>query len=319
MERYKKVLGIGAGVLAVVLVLAVVVFLAGGNQMKGGGVATLSMNGSGYGTDAVPMSESSRALGKSAGDAGFAESAVSVSVSPESVAIPEKQKVIRDASISMRVGNADEAVAKLRGVANWYKGTVASVNVWDNGKGVKSGSVTIEVPTESFDAAVTSVKETATVVVQETVSNQDVTSQFVDMEARLKNKKAEEESFAKILGTADKMADIIAITRELSRVRGEIEVMEGQMRYMSAQTEMATISVSLSEDQNVSFVETWRPWQEVKDTASRLLASLQGFVNFVIVALVWFLPLAILYGGLAFVVWIVVRAVYRKIRMKSEE
>lgn len=287
--------------------------------MKGGGVATLSMNGSGYGADAVPMSEPSRALMKSAGDTGFAESAVPAAVSPESVAIPEKQKVIRDASISMRVGNADEAVAKLRGVAGWYKGTVASVNVWDNGKGMKSGSVTIEVPTESFNAAVASVKEVATVVVQETVSNVDATAQFVDTEARLKNKKAEEESFAKILGTADKMTDIIAITRELSRVRGEIEVMEGQMRYMSAQTDRATITVSLSEDQNVSFVETWRPWQEVKDTANRLLASLQGFVNFVIVFVVWFLPLAIAYGVLAFIVWIVVRAVGRRVWRKKTE
>ncbi len=244
---------------------------------------------------------------------------MSVSESPVEIATnmtsdSSEQRVIRDASVSIRVKSADEAVAKLHGVADWYKGFVSSVNVWDDGKGMKSGSVTISVPTESFDAAIVGIKDLATVVVQETVSNQDVTAEFVDREARLKNKRAEEQAFAKILETAGKMSDVIDVTRELARVRGEIEVMEGQLRYMDSRTVMATITAQISEDQEVSFTETWRPWQEIRDRASDLLTSLQGFVSGLIVLAVWFLPLAILYGLLIFMVGILGRSVYRKIR-----
>lgn len=224
------------------------------------------------------------------------------------------QQIIREANLSIRVEDTNSAVEKIRGVAEWHKGSLFSVDIREDGQGVRSGFVVIKVPTGNFDAAIAGIKEGATVVVQESVSNQDVTAEFIDMEARLKNKKAEEEAFIKILDKAEKTTDIISVTRELSRVRGEIEVMEGQLRYMESKTQLATITVQLSEDQNVTFVETWRPWQEVKDSASKFLGSLQKFVSFVIVMIVWFLPLLVLYGVLALCLWLVIRFVYRKSR-----
>jgi hypothetical protein len=233
--------------------------------------------------------------------------------------VASEQKVIREATLSLRVADADKAVETIRGVARWHKGDVYSVNISENGIGVRSGSVTIKVPTENFEEAMVGVKEVATLVVRETISNQDVTEEFVDMEARLKNKKAEESAFIKILEKAEKTTDIIAVTRELSRVRGEIEVMEGRLRYMTSRTQMATITLQISEDQDVAFVETWRPWQEVKDAVNGLLKSMQGFVSFVITLVVLFVPLALVYGLLMFIVWRVVRWVYRKIWKRSEE
>ncbi len=317
VEKYKKSLVAGGLVL-----LLVVVFVGVSIMLRSGSISRMGVN--------TPLDESGislqntveekSALFPDSLDGGFAGEGMDVMMPvSEQESISVEQKIVREANLSIRVENAEKAVEQFRGVAEWHKGNIFSINIRENGQGVRSGSVVIKVPTESFDAAIAGIKEGATVVVQESISNQDVTAEFVDMEARLKNKKAEEEAFIKILEKAEKTTDIISVTRELSRVRGEIEVMEGQIRYMESKTQMATITIQLSEDQSVSFVETWRPWQEVKDAANDLLKSLQGFVSFVIRVFVWLLPLVLVYGLLAFGVWFVVRSVYRKFYRKSEK
>lgn len=314
---FKKALVILGMVVFLGLVFVSVLWIQGTSQSKmSGGVAVMDMAGDFNSPLSASVSlESRKSFSDSAEPMGG--SVMTESPAPEQE-VPSEQKVIREATLSLRVENTDTAVGTIRGVAQWHKGDVYSVNISENGSGVRSGSVTIKVPTENFEKALAGVKEVATLVVRETISNQDVTEEFVDMSARLKNKKAEEMAFVKILEKAEKTTDIIAVTRELSRVRGEIEVMEGRLRFMESRTQMATITLQISEDQTVAFVETWRPWQEVKDAVNGLIKSMQGFVSFVIVLIVTLLPLAILYGLLLFALWRVVRWLYRKMRKKPE-
>lgn len=313
MERYKKVIGVIVVVFVLIGIFALVFLL---NISKSGQLGIGMVDE--VGMESYPRESSMMKSASTEAPSGQVVRNDGVSLSSEESPVPTEQKIIREANLSIRVDSADKAVDKFRGVADWYKGVVSSVNLRENVQGVRSGMVVLKVPTESFDSAIRGVKEEATVVVQETISNQDVTEEFVDMEAHLKNKKAEEEAFTKVLGQAEKTTDIIAVTRELSRVRGEIEALEGRLRYMESRTQLATISIQLSEDLTVSFVDTWRPWQEVKDTANELLKSMQGFVSFVIIFLIWFLPLVIVYGALLLVLWFVVRGAYRKFRRTRE-
>lgn len=224
-----------------------------------------------------------------------------------------EKHIVRNAALSIRVGNADEAIIKIRGVAQWHKGDVYSSSVTNGRSGARSGYITVKVPTENFDAAMAGIREVATIVVDESVSNEDITATVADLEARLKNKRAEEAAFLAILDRSGKMDDVIAATTEVSRVRGEIEVLEAQQRYNESQTAMASITVSLSEDQHVALEETWRPWQKVKDAASGFLHALQGFVDGGIIFVIFFVPMAILYGIVVFFLWIIVRRVWKKI------
>jgi len=207
----------------------------------------------------------------------------------------EERKVMQTGSLDMRVSDADAAVRDIRGVAEWYKGHVLSVNVYETPEGMATGSVTVKVPVSEFLRAMEGIKELGTIVIRESISGRDVTEQYVDLEARLANKRAEEEAFQSILETADDTEGVIQITRELARVRGEIEQMEARKRYLDSQTDMSTITVSISEDQKVTFADTWRPWQEVKEATSKLLGSLQGFASGLIVFVVWFVPMAVLW------------------------
>lgn len=226
----------------------------------------------------------------------------------------QDQKIIKEGSLSIRVGDADTTVSEIRGVVEYHGGIIFSVNLYENAQGVKSGTVVIKVPVEKFEAAIIGVKEKASLVLQETSSGRDVGEEYVDIQARLANKQAEEKAFIEILSNADDTEDIIKITKELSRVRGEIEQMQARLRFLDSRTDMSTITIQLSEDQNVTFVDTWRPAQEVKEALNKLFTSLKGFISMSIVFVIWFLPMALMWGIILGIFFFVGRSVYRRIQ-----
>jgi len=231
-----------------------------------------------------------------------------------------EQKMIQTGKLDLRVRDAQEAVEEIRGVAEYYEGQIFSVSVQENANGMKSGYVTIKVPGDTFYRAMSGLKEieSVSIVLSEIMSGQDVTEQYVDLEARLSNKRAEESAFLELLDREeDELADVISVTRELSRVRGEIERLEGQLRYLDSKTDMSTITISISEDQTVTIVDTWRPLQEVKSAINDLLDSLQGFFSLVIVFFIWFVPMAIVYLLAFSIVFFVGRAIVRRVKRKK--
>lgn len=182
------------------------------------------------------------------------------------------------------------------------------------GNTIQSGTVTIQVPSSKFAEAVLAIKGIATVVINESSSASDVTAQFADLEAQIKNKYAEEAAYTKILNTnPGKVSDVLEVTRELARVRGEIEQLETQKKYMVSQTDMAEISVYLTEDAKVGAVtNAWRPWQTVKNALNHLLVKFQGFVDGVIYFVVSVLPFLALYLFGLWMLFSIGRKVYRK-------
>jgi len=231
----------------------------------------------------------------------------------------QERKVMREGSLDMRVTSVDKSVEEFKGVVEYYKGQIVSKNIRNSAQGVKSGNVTVKVPEESFYSAMTGLKElnSVSIVLRETVSGQDVTERYVDLTAQLSNKKAEEQAFLQLLERQnDELTDVISVTKELSRVRGEIERLEGQLRYLDSRTNMSTITISLSEDQTVIIIDTWRPLQEVKDAVNDLLASLQEFLTSVIRFVIVFVPMAILYLAIFGIVFLIGRKIYRKIFRK---
>lgn len=185
-----------------------------------------------------------------------------------------------------------------------------------SGNTIQSGTVTVKVPSSKFAEAVSSIKGIATVVINESSSASDVTMQFADLEAQIRNKRTEEEAFTKILNTnTGKVSDILEVTRELARVRGEIEQLETQKKYMESETDMAELSISLTEDAKVgTTTDAWRPWQTVKMAMNQLLLKFQGFVDGVIYFIVSVLPFFLLYLLGLYIVYRVGRNVYRKMR-----
>jgi len=232
--------------------------------------------------------------------------------------LPSDQKVIKNGNLTLRVGSVDRAAEEISDIAKNNNGQIFSSNIYQSKADVKSGSVTLKVPVNNFEKTISEVKKIATLVVREFTSGQDVTEEYQDLQGQLKNKQAEEQSFTRILNQAQKIDDILAVTRELSRVRGEIESLEGRIKFLNSQTDMATISANITEDQNVTMVDSWRPFHIAKEAVNSLIRMAQGFIGFLIVFVITVIPVAFLYLLTIFVIYLIGKKIYRKIRKNKE-
>jgi hypothetical protein len=229
-----------------------------------------------------------------------------------------EKKIIKNGNLSLRVEKTEQAVKKIAQVAKGFGGEVFSSSFSERTKGSKNGYMTIKVPSDKFDQTMEEIKEVATQVVNESSNAQDVTEQYVDLQAQLKNKKAEEGAFLKILDRSGEIKDVLSVTREVSRVRGEIERLQARINYMESQTSKATISVSLSQDATITPInDDWRPWQIVKGSVKQLTKNFQNFVDGLIEFIIVGLPGLII---IFFIVWLIIwigKKIFRKIFRKS--
>ncbi len=222
------------------------------------------------------------------------------------------ERVIRTGSLTMRVDDAAKRLNELRTLTEAAGGFVASANTSDN-NGVKTAYATVRVPNEKFRETMEAAKRLASTVFDESEAGQDVTDQYVDLEARLKAAKAEEAQYLEILKRASDIEDTLNVTARLGEVRSRIEQMEGQMRFLNDRTTYATLSVTLTEEAKVVVPSrVWKPGETFRLALRGLVESLQDFADFLItggVFLIGFVAPVLLVIGL--VVWIVWRIVKR--------
>lgn len=305
--KNKKVIAII--VIVLILVLAVLTVLRNMSRSSLSSLPSGSLSGGSMSFNSpVPSMKSS---GVSDG-----RSMMESTVAPEAdIAIDTvDKKIIKNGDLSLKVNSADDASQKISNIAKANGGEVFSSNFYQTAKNIKSGTITLKVPVANFEKTFTELKKVATLVVQESTSGQDVTEQYTDLQAQLRNKQAEEQSFAKILERSGTIDEILKVTRELSRVRGEIERLQGRIKFMDSQTDMSSITVSLSEDESITFADSWRPWQVVKETFNALVKDIQKFINFLIVLIIQVIPVLVLYLLIFYVIYRIGKKIYLKVK-----
>src|SRR3990170_2822290 len=154
--------------------------------------------------------------------------------------------VVRTATLSIDVGE-DGFVAAFDSaslVAGKYGGFVESSST--GGTKIQRGDLLIRVPADRFDEAIRDLRALGTVERQE-LSGQDVTAEFVDLEARLRTWEAQEAVLLDLMSQATTIEATLRVQRELQDVQFRIEQIQGQLRYLQNRTELATIQVSLHE------------------------------------------------------------------------
>lgn len=219
-------------------------------------------------------------------------------------ALSTDKKVMKSGSLSMQVKSVDESLKTVNAIASEFEGAVSDSHFNQTVGGVKSGTLTVKVKEENFDQAFARLKEVATVVLSENVSGTDVTMQYIDLQARINNKKAAEVTLQTLFGRAVKISDVIEVTDKLEAVRAEIESLEGQLRYMEAQTSMASITLSMTEDTQITANQNFRPVQTFKESIMMLLTVLGTFAKGVIMLVILGLPMMLVYGV---ILWLIYR------------
>lgn len=224
----------------------------------------------------------------------------------KSQGLPETQvsdrKIVKNGSLSLLVKKVEDAASVVASIAEQSEGFVQSSNVYEGVSGSKSGSITIRVPSLYFDETVAELKKIAVEVQRESSDARDVTEQFIDLEARLKNLRAEESQYQEIMKRAVTIENTLSVASRLYDVRGRIEQVEGQLQYLSDETDMSLITISLTEEADAKvFGFRWRPLVSAKFALYSMLGALAGSFD-VILALVIYIPVVALWFAVAFVV-----------------
>lgn len=285
-----------------------------------GAIDNRNTSGSGdefYGTDgsvalldvAVPESESLPADGISvSGEAAQA---------PASVALVDRL-VIRNANLSLVVSNPLEANDRIAALAASLNGFVVSSNVYQAsvdvaGNKIMQASITVRVPSAQLDAALTQIRALAVEVQTESVTGQDVTAEFTDLESRLRNLEAAEAQLVNIMDSATKTEEVLAVFNQLTYIREQIEQVRGQMKYYSESAAMSAVTVQLLPDALNQPLEVggWKPQGVAKQAIEALVRAFQNIADQLIWIALYVLPLVVVIG---LPLYLVGRVVLRKVR-----
>lgn len=211
------------------------------------------------------------------------------------------QKVIKTGSLSLHVDDVQETIDSITTRVNEWNGFVLNSNL-DKGSDSYYGYMSVKVPAENFDTAMEGLKELALIVNSESSNAQDVTEAYADLQARLNNLQAEEQSYLALLDGRGSLEEVLNVTQALSNVRYKIESTQGQINYYDARTDFSTITISLTEDSNISAVtETWRPISTVRDSFSEWVVFLQDATDWLINLAIFGWPILLL----LIIIWLV--------------
>ncbi len=224
-------------------------------------------------------------------------------------------KVIKNANISIEVqkGEFEKTLFDITTLAQNNNGFVSNSQSYSDSDGtLTSGYIQIRVEQARFDAVINMIKEMG-IVKSISMSGQDVTQEYVDLQSRLKNLQAQEEVLLDLMRQSKDVKDSVEVQRELNFVQGEIEIIKGRMNYLDNMVSYSTIDVSIAEPKPITSPSGGSFMDSVRNGLRGALNLLRGMVMVLIVIS----PLLVIGGIIAIIVWQSIRARNRKRAKKT--
>jgi len=201
--------------------------------------------------------------------------------------------VLKSAEITISVAKPHDSMKEISEMASRLGGFVVSSYTWkeedySSGRSYDKATITIRVPAEKLDSTLAEIRAMsangAEGVISESQSGQDVTSDYVDSESRLRNLKAAEEQLMKLMENTTDLENTMEVFRELTNIREQIEVLQGHINYLKESSELASIAVTLVAEASLQPIEIggWKPQGVVRESLERLVRNFQNLVDFLI-------------------------------------
>jgi hypothetical protein len=234
----------------------------------------------------------------------------------------QERIVIKNADMSIVVDDAEETAAQITDLVEGMGGWVVSSNIITSVKSATSdedpttrGSIQVRVPAEQLEQVVAQVRAMALLVRSESIFGDDVTNQYVDLQSQLRNLQSAEEQLVEIMDSADSTEGVVEVFNQLTRIRGDIERITGQLQFFDESAAFSSLRVELSPPEpertptptpTHTPEPAWRPGQTFDDAVDGAVETAQDGVDAVIYILV-FGVLAVVVIGIpavvAFTVW----------------
>jgi Domain of unknown function (DUF4349) len=214
-------------------------------------------------------------------------------------------QVIRQAQLTVDVtsGSFDTKLADVRALVELEQGFIAGTDAQATSPTddrIRSGVITFMVPAAKYDETIDALTKLGKVQ-NEHLTGQDVSAQYVDLQARLANEEAQRQAMLTLLGRAQSVADIIAIQTQLGQITQQIEELKGQIQYLDHNTAFSSVTVQLIEagaPVSAQSADSWGFVTALSDAAHNFVTT----INYIISGLGAIGPVAILLG-LGFILW----------------
>ncbi|MCK4977567.1 MAG: DUF4349 domain-containing protein [Anaerolineales bacterium] len=241
--------------------------------------------------------------------------------------IPEaKRLVIKNADMTIVVLDPSQSMNDIAQMAESMGGFVVTANLYqrqlESGIEVPQASITIRVPAEQFDDAISNIRsQSDRMPISENINSQDVTREYIDLQSRLRNLEATEAQLVKIMDEARRTEDVLSVYNELVQIREQIEVIKGQIQYYEQSAILSAISVELLANEAVQplTIGSWQPVGVAKLAVQTLINTLKFLVNAAIWILLYVLPVLLVIFVIFFLPLYLVWRVYRRRRDKRKE
>ena len=234
---------------------------------------------------------------------------------PGGIAAPQQKQqtterlIVRTGRLSVVSNDVRKSVGDMSSYVVGIGGFVVSSNVQGTSDN-PSATLEVRVPVDKFQESVEKAKTAGLRVTSESLTGEDVTEDFVDTQARIKNLQASEMQFAEIMKKAQKISDVLEVQQQLERVRGDIDVAQGHAQYLEKSAKMSSITIYFATDEAqlpvVDPVNNWNPLTIIKNAFRSLVGLAQG-LGTILIWLIIFIPLWILVGLAIYVIKRIIR------------
>jgi hypothetical protein len=247
----------------------------------------------------------------------------------------QERLIVMNVDMSIVVADPQKKMDAIDQMAKDLGGYLVSMNMsqvyTQGGETAPQGSISIRVPAAKLDNALSQIKADVVDVQSENRSGQDVTSQYVDLQSQLTNLERAEKDLQDIMDEAKnnpgndsttKTQDVLNVYNQIVAIRGQIEQIKGQMKYIEETTSTSAINVTLIAEKTIKPIEIggWKPRGVARDAVQALVKFLQGFVNFVIYFVLLALPiLVVVFGPIGLVIWGIITLVKRRKAKKATQ
>ena len=202
------------------------------------------------------------------------------------------QMVVKTAELGVQGEDVRGSAEEARRVAERFGGEVLSSRIYA-GSGPVTAELVLSVPSGEFEAALDELRGLGDRVTTDTVEGQDVTEEFVDLESRERNLLAAEESLLALYDRAEDVEDTLAVERELTDIRGQIEEVQGRIQYLERRTATSEIVLHLEPVATAPNREPWSASSVAARAWDASLGVLQAAATALISAIVfcwWLVP-----------------------------
>ena len=205
-----------------------------------------------------------------------------------------EQKIIKNGNLRFETENLETTYEQIKIAVKKGKAFIQNDS---EGKdyGTIYRRITVRIPSQNFDSFIKDISTGVTYFDNKEINSEDVTEQYIDIDARLKAKKKLENRYIELLSKATKMSEMLAIEAQLSAIREEIEAKEGQLRYMQNRISLSTITIefykTIAEERGVTISYGAKVWNAFKSGfygISNFFLGLLEVWPFIIIAIALF-------------------------------